>query len=510
METTVVESHGLEDLVFGVVAPIGTDLNSVSFAMSNTLRGMGYDTNVIQLSSLLTEVKDRFQLTLESSPEEKRYETYMTAGNAFREAMRRGDALSMLAVGAIGALRSKFVQKKRAFILRSLKHPDEVKSLRNIYGPAFVLFSINSSRTTRVENLAKKFNKSHGGFVSADYRSVAENLINRDQQETGVPMGQNVRRVFSMADFFVDADSGLASAVKRMIELFMGNVFTTPTRDEYNMFFAHAAAARSASLQRQVGAVISSLDGNVISVGTNEVPKPGGGLYWEGDESDSRDFRHGGEINDDMKHRMFVDVIQRVKNSGMNYDKGHDLHGENDPGKIANWLLQNKHMENARITSIIEFGRCVHAEMAAIMDAARRGVAVNDSTLYSTTFPCHECARHIVAAGIRCVHYIEPYPKSLVNELYPDSIQIEGDAVGRHVQFVPFVGVAPRRYLDVFKLRDADRKTLLKHASNWDSTVASPQLGEYPKRTQLINLVTEKIAFDQFRSELKEYRHGDD
>ena len=74
-----------------------------------------------------------------------------------------------------------------------------------------------------------------------------------------------------------------------------------------------------------------------------------------------------------MKHRMFVDVIQRVKNSGMNYDKGHDLHGENDPGKIANWLLQNKHMENARITSIIEFGRCVHAEMAAIMDAARRG-----------------------------------------------------------------------------------------------------------------------------------------
>ena len=108
------------------------------------------------------------------------------------------------------------------------------------------------------------------------------------------------------------------------------------------------------------------------------------------------------------------------------------------------------------------------------------------------------------------MHYIEPYPKSLVNELYPDSIQIEGDAVGRHVQFVPFVGVAPRRYLDVFKLRDADRKTLLKHASNWDSTVASPQLGEYPKRTQLINLVTEKIAFDQFRSELKEYRHGDD
>jgi deoxycytidylate deaminase len=75
--------------------------------------------------------------------------------------------------------------------------------------------------------------------------------------------------------------------------------------------------------------------------------------------------------------------------------------------------------------NVIEFGRAVHAEMAALMDSARRGVPVKNATLYCTTFPCHLCARHIVAAGIRRVVYIEPYPKSLAAQLYPDSIAVE-------------------------------------------------------------------------------------
>ncbi|MEJ7655371.1 MAG: deaminase [Chloroflexia bacterium] len=42
----------------------------------------------------------------------------------------------------------------------------------------------------------------------------------------------------------------------------------------------------------------------------------------------------------------------------------------------------------------------MHAEMSALLDAGRRGVPVQGATLYTTTFPCHNCARHIVGAGI--------------------------------------------------------------------------------------------------------------
>jgi cytidine deaminase len=49
------------------------------------------------------------------------------------------------------------------------------------------------------------------------------------------------------------------------------------------------------------------------------------------------------------------------------------------------------------------------------------------------------------------VIYIEPYAKSLAAELYPDSISVDGDqSKDRHVPFVPFVGIAPRQYMDLF------------------------------------------------------------
>lgn len=507
---------GLQDLVFGIVAPIGTELDPFSRTLGRILQNLGYVPRHLKLSDLLKtkEIQRAFELDLEYDTEGQRYDKFMTAGNKFREGMKRGDALSMVAVGAIREIRERStgsgIQEKNAFILRSLKHPAEVKSLRNIYGPAFVLFSLASSRTARVNHLAKKLCDSNLGFRITDYLPEAERLINRDEQEVDESMGQNVSKVFHLADFFIDVDHGMEDSVKRLVELFLGNVFITPTRTEQGMFLAHASSWRTASLQRQVGAVITTQDGDVIAVGTNEAAKPNGGLYWEGDNPDFRDFQYGSEINDVMKHRMFLDVIRRVVSSGMTFSKTHPLASEDNPQKIANWLIENGHMENARILNVIEFGRCVHAEMAALMDAARRGVSVGDSYLFSTTFPCHECARHIVAAGIRKVYYIEPYPKSLVDALYPDSIRIEGQETDDLVNFVPFVGVAPRRYQDVFKMGDQNRKKLVEHAKSWNSAVATPRLGEYPDRTQWINRYTEKMLFEKFALELEDRSNGND
>ena len=100
---------------------------------------------------------------------------------------------------------------------------------------------------------------------------------------------------------------------------------------------------------------------------------------------------------------------------------------------------------------IMEFNRDVHAEMSAIGDAARTGVAVRDATLYCTAFPCHICAKHIVGAGIRRVVYLEPYPKCYAEELHSDSIQIDGDGSSGKVGFQRFIGISPYRYRDLFE-----------------------------------------------------------
>jgi deoxycytidylate deaminase len=71
--------------------------------------------------------------------------------------------------------------------------------------------------------------------------------------------------------------------------------------------------------------------------------------------------------------------------------------------------------------NLTEFGRDVHAEMSAIVSAARRGTSTEGAYLYCTTFPCHNCAKHIIAAGIRQVVYVEPYAKSFAAEFHLDS-----------------------------------------------------------------------------------------
>jgi len=47
----------------------------------------------------------------------------------------------------------------------------------------------------------------------------------------------------------------------------------------------------------------------------------------------------------------------------------------------------------------------LHAEASALSHAARNGVSVEGCTLYVTHFPCNECSKLIIAAGIRHLKY---------------------------------------------------------------------------------------------------------
>src|SRR5262249_31186041 len=105
-------------------------------------------------------------------------------------------------------------------------------------------------------------------------------------------------------------------SVKRFVELIFGAEIHTPSRDEYSMFHAQAAALRSAALGRQVGATITNDEGDIIAIGTNEVPRAGGGLYWQEDNPDKRDFKLGYETSDKIKRRVFGDLIRRMQEKG--------------------------------------------------------------------------------------------------------------------------------------------------------------------------------------------------
>ncbi|HAO1483054.1 tRNA-specific adenosine deaminase [Escherichia coli] len=101
----------------------------------------------------------------------------------------------------------------------------------------------------------------------------------------------------------------------------------------------------------------------------------------------------------------------------------------------------------------MEYSRSIHAEMDVITSMARKQNGdTKDKILFTTTYPCHNCARHIVAAGIKKVVYIEPFDKSLALDLHNDAITKNEES--SKVIFCDFEGVSPRRYHKFFRPTD--------------------------------------------------------
>lgn len=209
------------------------------------------------------------------------------------------------------------------------------------------------------------------------------------------------------------------------------------------MFLAFSAALRSADLSRQVGALVMTSAGDVVALGANDVPQSGGGLCWPG-PTDKRDHKLGYDTNERQRHDIIHEILLLLRPEGTQPEEWIE----------AGWSKLAK----AAIMDITEYGRAVHAEMEALLSCARSGVSPRGATLYTTTFPCHNCAKHIVAAGIRRVVYVEPYPKSQAASMYGHAIRIgRGGPIADpqandRVIFEPFTGVGPRRFFDLFSI----------------------------------------------------------
>jgi len=439
------------EVFVGFVCPIGTDEQSVAEDVQAAFASHGYKVVRIKLSDYL---RDRLKGTrdLDKLSYFDRTSMLQDEGNSLRRAYGN-DILARLAVIDLAQRRAEEGDSRKgpqriAYFFRSLKHPEEAILLRTLYGHGFYLFALSSDFDRRVSNL-----------MSRDMRKKkAVSLIRRDERQ-GEDHQQNTRDTFELADFYLNDESSMAEPAKRFVRLIFGDLQQTPTRDEYGMNLATVASFRSGDLARQVGAAVIDHCGDVIALGCNEVPKSGGGLYWAGDNPDGRDAVFGYDPNDHEKSerlKRFQQILRRNHKS------------------ITKEQIQDAFV-SSRLKDITEFGRTVHAEMDAITSCSRRGVSTLGHTIYVTTFPCHNCARHIVASGLEKVVFIEPYPKSIAVELHSDSIICRSHSPSGHprrggknrVEFLPFVGVAPRRYSDFFGVRNLSGRRLERKDSGY-------------------------------------------
>ncbi len=137
-----------------------------------------------------------------------------------------------------------------------------------------------------------------------------------------------------------------------------------PSWHEYFMQITELVSSRATCLRRKVGAVITR-DKRILTTGYNGPP-----------ENIMHCEKRGGCLRDELK----IPSGQRM-----------------------------------------ELSRAIHAEQNAIIQAAKMGISIQDSTLYVTTHPCFTCAKMLINAGVKEIIYKEGYPDEFAQEILKEA-----------------------------------------------------------------------------------------
>jgi deoxycytidylate deaminase len=467
------------EVFFALIAPIGVDLDAVEASLERALKVVAYKTNPIRLTNIFNELEHSYDIAHNNDFE--RYQKLIAAGDQICEDTK---SLDIMALYGIECLKrhgprgpNDEIPKGVAHIFRQVKRPAEIDTLKKVFGRNILFLSCYSSREDRKNNLVKKLLKSERRRSRTDLTSEAYKIMSIDEDERDKPAGQRVLDCFPHADFVIDCSSlsALNASIDRFVSIYFGHPFHSPTKDEYCSYFATAASYRSLDLSRQVGAAIFNEECEIISLGCNEVPKAGGGTYWCEDDDDKRDYALGRDSNQQIREDMATDALTRLQVDWLR-DKYSDLSGAEL--SVRAFEGSNAPLKGSMIADVIEYGRMVHAEMNAITDAARSNKSTQNATLYCTTMPCHLCTKLIIASGIRRVVYLQPYPKSLVDELYTDSVAIDESSVKNKVIFETLKGVTPAGFRMAFR-KTLKRKNADGSAVSWDPLEAAPSFLSY-------------------------------
>lgn len=460
------------ELVIALCGPIGSPLHEAATQIQHTLSDFNYKTEVLRLSNLIRLNAEMTRETVDTSSKFTEIESLIKVGDALREDFGP-DVLAKLAIAKIGGDRTshfgtfedaaaeaqqlpknRIKNQRICHVIDSIKNTAELDLLRLIYGDALFAVGVFSPLEVRRINLERP-----GKLASQEI----EKLIDTDSGEE-FSHGQSVRDTFPRCDFFLRVDHSvvgpherkaiaqLNEKTRRLFDLIFRTAVITPTTEETAMYAASSAAKNSACLSRQVGAAVTSATGELLAVGWNDVPQSGGGLYGKPptsplmsikvgqQELDQRCFvQTGGKCHNDAEKKIIAErVVESLIDKSVLADAAKDAAVQAIIG-------------DSRVKDLIEFSRAVHAEMHAVLAASRvAGDRVLGGKIYVTTYPCHSCARHLVAAGISEIHYIEPYRKSLATKLHADAIT-ESTEPREKVQLLQFDGIAPRRFIELFE-----------------------------------------------------------
>ena len=320
----IVQKLVSREYVFGVVGPVGSGTSEVAETLERYLEAAEYDVVILKARDIITAWSAVSGFSIPQAPKMDQTEALQDAGDAYRLSQGtaavavglidkiRGNRASSIGVGVKNGEAVLPDDKKRAYILDSLRNPAEVALLRRVYQQAFCLIGVICDEDTRHKRLAVKYQDA--GKAKIDV------FMKRDEKAEE-KHGQQVSSTFHLADFFLEnsvarfvknpagedipnPDWTVVDELGRLVDVLSHSKIVRPRPNETAMYHAYGARMRSACLSRQVGAALLDQKGNLLATGTNEVPRAGGGVYGGAfedfsdqdphPESDHRCAVHGG------------------------------------------------------------------------------------------------------------------------------------------------------------------------------------------------------------------------
>lgn len=314
--------------------------------------------------------------------------------------LRRENHAGILVELAFKALADKCAGKlPDKIVIDGIRNVGEVSYLRNEYGYRFTLIAILASfdaRWDRIESTYTDRNLGLQDFIADDQRDKNE--------ETDY--GQQVELCVDKADILIDNSVPVSTTefkkkVVDFVDLATGSKHRSATQTEILMNIAFSSSHSSKCIKRHVGAVIADAMGQVVSAGYNENPL-GTNPCIEEPEYENECFR---DIIRNNHFKLLADKGARCPVCGEKivFEKGPPWRCKACAEKLEKTNLESFFFPDRALN----WCTAIHAEVWAILAAAERA---RDGTLYTTTFPCAQCAEKIVQAAIVRVVFTESYP----------------------------------------------------------------------------------------------------
>ncbi len=225
-------------------------------------------------------------------------------------------------------------------IIESIRAVGEVEALRK--RGDFMLWAVDAEAKTRYERIRLRGSETD----HIDYETFLSN--EKRELDNTDPNKQNLKACMAMADATLINDGNIEELHRKIDEILarVEDGHRRPSWDEYFMDLCHSVALRATCNRGRSGCVIVK-DKQILVTGYVGSPS----------------------------HLPHCDEVGHLFRKTLHED-----------GSVSTHCV-----------------RTVHAEQNAICQAARRGVALEGSTLYCTMTPCRTCAMLIINCGIKKV-----------------------------------------------------------------------------------------------------------